>query len=479
MPQKRSKSRNQKGRIAAPVKGEEKNKPKSMRLAAVALAVASAIGGAILAGAGKELQTYIAEPMSDIACRISDSLNWNPSPTTFTIVVSGFQNDNGRTIRNKVLDVLRRGYAVNVLESCRQIILREAGDPVAIAKSARNTMRALLEAKQADLAVFGTVREDGSIDISSHYRSTVQYLLDSRGAWSEHIEAAKIEEHFNSIEFRTKLLNAANDEEARFPACPYPLYGICKANNIRDGVTWRASLLRIYDNRQFAEYKLFYDPSAKFQFALLATRAAWTAYFVKLREPEAKAADRDFDYWFLTRHYVNVASNALGYGRENYSYAEGTAVIATVLRSTAEGCLRGQGDTPIAIAKANAEDARKALYGVRSRIKSSLLTDEFRKFIYDLELLRILFLEYSSGILEPAEAKGTIEDILREWESSRPTFVGFDAMSSLDLSLEASKGFLKKYLDAYDLIKAGIAKPPDLTAYSSLGMLDSRYCEIP
>jgi hypothetical protein len=73
--------------------GEESSKKWTGRVVAIVLAIASATGGAILAGFAKEIETYVSEPLKPVVCQLSDSIKCNPSPTSFTILVAAFQND--------------------------------------------------------------------------------------------------------------------------------------------------------------------------------------------------------------------------------------------------------------------------------------------------------------------------------------------------------------------------------------------------
>jgi hypothetical protein len=180
------------------------------------------------------------------------------------------------------------------------------------------------------------------------------------------------------------------------------------------------------------------------------------------------------DYWHVTQSYLDRLDDALHYSAPNPSSAEWSALRAVIYRSIAEGCVQ---ENDLTIAKINLERAHDILGTIHSVVREVGWIDEFHKFIYDFEYARTLFLEYSAGTADPGETKGLIEEVLRTWDNWSPV-VGAELEINLGLKgFAESQLFLKKYLDAIDMIKQAITKPAALTNYARLGMSDRRFCQ--
>jgi hypothetical protein len=296
------------------------------RVAAVTLSVVSALGGALLESATKVIQTHISPYVEQAACWATDLATPNPNATKFTMLVARFQNDPEDKIRKKVGASLRRQHPVNVLETCRSVDIDSEGDPVANANRVRATLKALLETKQADIVVYGLVRDTGVVELASTYRGVVNYSMDRDVHWKDSLKSDDIENYFGKIEFRRRMFEAANDHEARFVSCPNPLYGICSAGNLRDAVTWMQSLLDVYDDRPVAQASLFYDRIGNSEYGRLALRIASTSYFAKRSDPTLRTPTKDHDYWFLSRYFIERANDA-------FKYLQPNGFNASVMRS--------------------------------------------------------------------------------------------------------------------------------------------------
>ena len=129
------------------------------KIIALAAFVLTSAGGAVFTGALKPLGAWVSAQATLASCAVHDQFLQNSAPSSFTVVILPFQNDDPEDATRLALSrALLTGFAANVIQPCTKLQFPSSGDPDATRQGFRVALKRRLEKYDADLILFGSVR---------------------------------------------------------------------------------------------------------------------------------------------------------------------------------------------------------------------------------------------------------------------------------------------------------------------------------